>query len=562
MNFRYTTLTTALLVLLSSSLHATENYNFVIQGDGASISSVREFEVKELGNGFHQVRVKANNLLSARKVLATYVDDASISEDATIKRYVKKSEPLPFVLYQNAVTEGVLSNDPLLVQQENLMASGDGVGAGVNDLYEGIQYQREDNKKIRVAILDTGSLGHEDLVFKGGYSFTTLFDASESEDYKDLTEIETDDITVECSSGHGIGMASIIGATSNNGVGMYGLANVDLFMGRVAATDCNAIPVADVAKLSDVTEGILWASASLENGGVEADVINISLSGESVCPLFMQEAINVATSRGSIIVVAAGNDASVANGYAPANCDGVITVGANHYDGGGTAYTNKGDVVDITALGEALVATPNNTYGKQDGTSISAAYVSGVVARMKSNFPSLNQERVEWVLRNTAKPFASAIPVDCSTGCGLGILNFEAALKKAELVHEPIIAFNHPYAAEDGQCTTDEAIAVLGDYLGVCDVMLANVVLPHLNEGLNYELRLLKKPKDVEWGHSQVELIRVLNSQPSLKSITSIAIHDGNSDTHDYGVVACDGEECPFVETLVVNPLLLPEACL
>ncbi|MFL4257468.1 S8 family serine peptidase, partial [Escherichia coli] len=64
----------------------------------------------------------------------------------------------------------------------------------------------------------------------------------------------------------------------------------------------------------DIADGITWASGG-EVPGVPtnhnpAKVINLSLGGPSnYCPITYQRAIDAAVSRGSTVVVAAGNEA-------------------------------------------------------------------------------------------------------------------------------------------------------------------------------------------------------------------------------------------------------------
>ena len=66
----------------------------------------------------------------------------------------------------------------------------------------------------------------------------------------------------------------------------------------------------------------------------------------------MQDAINIALAQGAVIVVAAGNEKRqrVATS-APANCSGVITVGASTAQGDRASYSNFGLRVDVSAPG-------------------------------------------------------------------------------------------------------------------------------------------------------------------------------------------------------------------
>ena len=105
----------------------------------------------------------------------------------------------------------------------------------------------------------------------------------------------------------------------------------------------------------DITAGVLWA-VGLPVAGVPpnpnpAQVINMSLGGATSCPQALQDAIDVALAQGTVIVVAAGNESGNASDSAPANCSGVITVGAGTRTGDRASYSNFGVRVDISAPG-------------------------------------------------------------------------------------------------------------------------------------------------------------------------------------------------------------------
>lgn len=107
------------------------------------------------------------------------------------------------------------------------------------------------------------------------------------------------------------------------------------------------------AWLSDVVDGIRWA-AGLPVSGVPtnpnpAKVINVSFGGSTTCTPAYQYAIDDAGAVGSLVVVAAGNE----NGplTRPADCAGVLAVGAVRQDRLKTYYSNYGRIVGIMAPG-------------------------------------------------------------------------------------------------------------------------------------------------------------------------------------------------------------------
>jgi serine protease len=163
-------------------------------------------------------------------------------------------------------------------------------------------------------------------------------------------------------------------------------------------------------------------------------VINMSLGGGGACDTTTQTAINGARSRGTVVVVAAGNENQNASNSSPANCAGVITVAAVGRTGGKASYSNYGTVVDVAApggdSGAAILSTWNagtttpagDNYAYMMGTSMATPHVAGVAALMLAKNPNLTPDEVEAKLKSTARAF----PATCS-GCGAGIVNAAAA---------------------------------------------------------------------------------------------------------------------------------------
>lgn len=120
-----------------------------------------------------------------------------------------------------------------------------------------------------------------------------------------------------------------------------------------------------------------------------ADVINLSMSGVGSSQM-LTHAINKATEKGIIVVVSAGNDASDVEGFMPGNIDSAITVSATDRNEVFAEYSNFGEKIDYSAVGEIIKDqgtedTSDDTY--YSGTSIAAAFVSGYAACVKDNNP-------------------------------------------------------------------------------------------------------------------------------------------------------------------------------
>ncbi len=293
-------------------------------------------------------------------------------------------------------------------------------------------------KKVRVAVLDTGYLPHADLVANiiPGYDFISDPEMAGDGDGRDASALdEGDGIDGFFSSWHGLHVAGTVAAVTNNSVGVAGVA-----------PRAKVMPVRVLGKgggtLQDIADGITWATGGSVPGvpiaKTPAKIVNMSLGGPGECSPTMQDAIDGAVARGAIVVVAAGNSASDASGFLPANCNGVITVAATGYQGGKAFYSNTGSIVDLAAPGGdsviGVLSTGNSgidrpgadDYHAKMGTSMAAPHVAGVVALILAINPKLGYEEVLNILKSTARPF----PRPC-VECGSGIVNAKAAVKAA-----------------------------------------------------------------------------------------------------------------------------------
>jgi hypothetical protein len=169
----------------------------------------------------------------------------------------------------------------------------------------------------------------------------------------------------------------------------------------------------------------------------------MSLGGSGACDATTQAAIDGARSRGTVVVVAAGNSNVDVSNASPANCAGVIAVASVGRTGGKAYYSNYGVAVAVAAPGgdttggiatNGILSTLNtgtttpgvDTYAYYQGTSMATPHVSGVVALMLAKNPGLTPDQVKSALMNTARPF----PAACSQ-CGAGIVDANAAVSIA-----------------------------------------------------------------------------------------------------------------------------------
>ncbi|GGB05347.1 S8 family serine peptidase [Agarivorans gilvus] len=421
----------------------------------------------------------------------------------------------------------------------------------------------EPNNTVDVVVLDGGfpAPGYTtDIAFAAdSYDFTTLNSKRDAVYYED--DLNGCD--------HGYGVASILGAVANNGVGGAGMGEFSITAGKVLSCD--------VGYLSDSADALRWAAG----GETEyyaydeandtwywevvparekvADVVNMSLGGESYeCPDYMQEAVDFAISQGTTVVVAAGNDNLDASQFAPANCRGVITVGALELGGAKADFSNFGENVDVAALGVEVSAAC--AYGEGcwwSGTSFASPLVAGQLAMIKSEVPELSPAEVEYLLKQTANPFnmdlADNIDNSCAAGrCGAGVTDAFAFLEAAREFDAGSL-FSIRHVLQDEECPEALFLNATGQSLRLCEMYEATLGLPD-DTVSHYELYRVPVSESIlstEFG----ELIASSNS-------VKLVLGDIDSSEYRYGVKACMDDVCAaeLVE-LNTNSISKPASC-
>jgi len=306
---------------------------------------------------------------------------------------------------------------------------------------------------VVVGIVDTGIRPHADLSGQvlPGYDFISDTFVSNDGNGRDNDPSDPGDwinagecgggepAQFESSSWHGTHVAGTIAAKTNNASGVAGIAfNAKVVPARVLGK-CGGFT-------SDIADAIIWVSGGSVSGvpanANPAKVINISLGGDGACDTTTQSAINSARSRGTSVIVAAGNENRNASLDSPANCSGVVTVASVNRSGGRSYFSNFGTIVEVAAPGgdmrtsasNGILSTLNSgtttpgsdAYAFYQGTSMATPHVVGVVALMLSAKPTLTPDQVTSILQSSARAF----PATCSQ-CGSGIVNASAAVDAA-----------------------------------------------------------------------------------------------------------------------------------
>ncbi len=182
--------------------------------------------------------------------------------------------------------------------------------------------------------------------------------------------------------GHGTHIAGIVGAEGGNGIGISGVApKVSIMVIKYFDPKSSG-----ANNLENTVRGIDYA---VQNG---AHIINYSGGGLEYSEDEFN-AIRRAEAKGILFVAAAGNERSNSDvsKYYPANygLTNIISVTAIDPKTNTLPSSNWGiRTVDIAAPGLNIFSLlPQSMYGEMTGTSQATAFVSGVAALIKSNFP-------------------------------------------------------------------------------------------------------------------------------------------------------------------------------
>jgi subtilisin family serine protease len=226
--------------------------------------------------------------------------------------------------------------------------------------------------------------------------------------------------------GHGTHVAGTIAQTTNNGLGVAGVAfNSTLMPVKVLGKNGQG-------SYETIIQGIIYA---VDQG---ANVINMSLAGRQGSQA-LEDAINYAYQRNVVVVAAAGNS----NGPVqyPAAYNNIIAVGAVQFDKTRAPYSNYGPQIDLMAPGGNTKVDQNNdgygdgilqqtyratgsgfSYRFFEGTSMASPHVTAVAALMKSVKPEATVDQIKNAMLQTA------VNIGPSDQFGAGLLQAANAL--------------------------------------------------------------------------------------------------------------------------------------
>lgn len=190
--------------------------------------------------------------------------------------------------------------------------------------------------------------------------------------------------------GHGTSVAGVIAATTNNKIGIAGLA----YGARVRVL--RAFDATGNAEEDDIACAIVYAALT----GVH--ILNMSF-GDGVDSPLVRDAVRFAASMGMVMIASAGNTGTLSRQY-PAGYDEVIAVASTNDQDLRSPFSSTGPLIALSAPGEGILTTAvGRSYRTVSGTSFSAPYVASVAAMLKEKFPEITPQEVRGTLQERSR---------------------------------------------------------------------------------------------------------------------------------------------------------------
>lgn len=202
--------------------------------------------------------------------------------------------------------------------------------------------------------------------------------------------------------GHGTHCSGIIGAVTNNGRGVAGIAQ-DV---RILPVCCYFSPF-----ISTFAEGIVYAA------DMGVDVMSMSF-GAPFSVDVLEDAISYASARGAILCVAAGNDGYEQVNY-PAGYPETMAIAASTSDDRLAVFSTFGDHLTVCAPGQMILSLRaddldplgetepgvhiiDSMYYIASGTSMACPVTAGIAAYLRSVSPGLTHAAAKTIIEQTA----------------------------------------------------------------------------------------------------------------------------------------------------------------
>lgn len=223
--------------------------------------------------------------------------------------------------------------------------------------------------QVRIAVIDTG------------ISITAIGDRYIMEGYNYVRE----DADTTDTEGHGTQIASILtGSEQHNieGICENAVLIPFVFSGRNQYNK-------QIKQTPERAAKAIYAAVD----EFDCDIINLS-AGMHSNNEELRKAVAYAVEKDVLIIASAGNDGTSEVFY-PGGYEGVLCVGSLNAEGEISEFSQQNPTVDLYAIGENIaVVNMDGTVVLRNGTSYSAAFVTGVAANLLSQTPELTIEEL------------------------------------------------------------------------------------------------------------------------------------------------------------------------
>jgi subtilisin family serine protease len=355
--------------------------------------------------GYHVLRFKSSD--AARRALARLRSDSLVEFAHTPKLRVPEE-----------------AADPLANRQWALAATGLHHARAA-----AARWREPKDRNLAIAVIDTGVAGPD------GNRHPDLEDVVRSTNFTGGAPFDQ--------SGHGTHVIGVIGALTNNNLGISGYCSPTKIISIKALSPAfdraSFRPTAYLEALEHAVSVAVNPSREFLRDFGRVKVINLSLSGDESDET-ETHLIRTAIQNNVAVVAAMGNQNSDQPRY-PAAIPGVIAVGATTITDGiwherEGIGSNRGTHIDLVAPGAEILSTVP-TYATHDhsdptgfmalsGTSFAAAHVSAAVALLFARQPLASVEEIRKALQRGARKIAGQ--TGFSEQFGHGLLNIQSAL--------------------------------------------------------------------------------------------------------------------------------------
>jgi subtilisin family serine protease len=195
--------------------------------------------------------------------------------------------------------------------------------------------------------------------------------------------------------GHGTFVAGVVGARSNNSIG------VASYCWRCSIMSVKVLGSDGAGSLSNVTSGVVWAT---DHG---ARVVNMSLGGTSASST-LASAVKYAHDRGVVLVASAGNYGTSTKVY-PAAYPEVLGVAGTDSTDKLYSWSSFGSWVSVAAPGFNWSTARGGGYGEFAGTSSAAPVVAGIAGLAAAFSPAATNAQIESAIKGAATPIGTVV---------------------------------------------------------------------------------------------------------------------------------------------------------